>query len=76
MWHEVLTQTGKTLWRELGEEALKKAVSTAVGEGIKAVIDVWKARKIAENAAGPRGATGPGTPSASPPPPADPGPTA
>ncbi|MBA2662360.1 MAG: hypothetical protein H0U74_08690 [Bradymonadaceae bacterium] len=38
----------KSLWKELGEEAAKKAVGTFVGEGIKAVLDIWKARHIKE----------------------------
>lgn len=36
------------LWKELGDLAIKKAVTTFVGEGIKAVVDIWKTRHIKE----------------------------
>lgn len=45
---ELAKQAGKTLWQEIGEDALKKGVGTVVAEGIKAVIDIWKQRKLKE----------------------------
>lgn len=45
---ELVKQAGKTLWQEIGEDALKKGVGTVVAEGIKAVIDVIKQRKLKE----------------------------
>jgi len=45
---ELVKQAGKTLWQEIGEDALKKGVGTVIAEGIKAVIDVIKQRKLKE----------------------------
>ena len=42
MIEKLAKDSGDSLWREIGEDAIKKAVSTFVGEGVKAVIDVWK----------------------------------
>lgn len=45
---EIAGETGKNLWKEIGEDALKKAVSTFVGEGVKAMVDLWKTRRVKE----------------------------
>lgn len=45
---EIVKKSGDSLWKELGEEAVKKAVSTFVGEGIKAVVEIWKERHMKE----------------------------
>ncbi|MFU8807312.1 MAG: hypothetical protein ACNA8W_26115, partial [Bradymonadaceae bacterium] len=46
MIEEIAREAGKSLWKDVGEDALKKAVGTIVSEGIKAVIDVWKQRRL------------------------------
>ena len=46
MWNEILTETGKSLWKEIGRDALKKGVSTVVVETIRAGIDIVKRKKI------------------------------
>ena len=46
MWNEVLQEASKSLWRELGRTASKKAVETLVGEGIKAAIDLARRRAL------------------------------
>ena len=33
-----------SLWKDIGESAIKKAVSTFVEEGVKAVVELWKER--------------------------------
>jgi hypothetical protein len=48
MIQELARQAGKSLWKDIGEDALKKAVGTAVSEGVKAVIDIWKQRRLKE----------------------------
>jgi len=46
MWHEIAIESGKSLWREVGEEVLKKGASTLVTEGTKAFWDIVKRRRI------------------------------
>ncbi len=46
MWRELAEEGGDSLLKELGEEAIKKAVSTFVVEGVKAVIGIWKEQKM------------------------------
>ncbi len=48
MFEVLARELSKSIWKELGEEAAKKAVGTFVGEGIKVVFDVWKARQLKE----------------------------
>ncbi len=43
-----IIQSGDSLWRKLGEEAAKTAVSTFVEEGIKASVELWKTRHMKE----------------------------
>ncbi len=43
-----MIQSSDSLWRKLGEEAAKTAVSTFVEEGIKASIELWKTRHMKE----------------------------
>lgn len=45
---EIARKSGDSLWREVGERAVKKAVSTFVSEGIKAVVEIWKERHMKE----------------------------
>lgn len=35
-----------SLWKELGEEAVKTAVNTLVEEGIEAGVEIWKKRRL------------------------------
>ncbi len=48
MIEELATKSGDSLWKEIGEKAVKKAVTTFVGEGIKAVVEIWKERHMKE----------------------------
>lgn len=48
MFEVLARELSKSIWKELGEEAAKKAIGAFIGEGIKAVFDVWKARQIKE----------------------------
>lgn len=45
---KIARESADSLWREVGEEAVKKAVSTFIGEGIKAVVEIWKDRYMQE----------------------------
>lgn len=45
---DIARKSGSSLWKEVGEKAVKKAVSTFVGEGIKAVVEIWKERHMKE----------------------------
>ncbi len=48
MFEILARELSKSIWKELGEEAAKKAIGSFIGEGIKAAFDVWKARQIKE----------------------------
>ncbi len=48
MMEEIAKKSGESLWKEVGEKAIKKAVTTFVGEGIKAVVEIWKERHMKE----------------------------
>ena len=48
MIEELARKSGDSLWKEIGERAVKKAVPTFVGEGIKAVVEIWKERHMKE----------------------------
>ncbi len=48
MFEVLARELSKSIWKELGEEAAKKAVGAFIGEGVKAIFDVWKARQIKE----------------------------
>lgn len=48
MMEEIAKKSGESLWKEVGEKAVKKAVTTFVGEGIKAVVEIWKERHMKE----------------------------
>lgn len=46
MWHEILSEGSKSLWREIGVDMLRKGAATLVVEGVKAGVDVFKQRRI------------------------------
>jgi len=39
-------EAGKSIWKEIGQDMLKKGASTAAVEGVKSVIEVFKKRKM------------------------------
>lgn len=49
MWHEIAVETGKSLWREVGEDVVKKGAAAVVVEGTKALLDIWKRRRIRQD---------------------------
>lgn len=48
MLDKILEKGAQSLWKNLGEKALEKAVTTFVEHGVKAVIDVCKDRYMEE----------------------------
>jgi hypothetical protein len=46
MYEEIMKEASKSIWKDLGERAARKAVETLVGEGIKATIDVIRRRVV------------------------------
>lgn len=46
MWQEIAAETGKSLWREVGEDVVKKGAAAVVVEATKAIVDVMKRRRI------------------------------
>ena len=48
---DVVKESSKSLWKKIGEKALTKAVTTLVGEVIKAAVDIKKRAKLREDKA-------------------------
>ena len=48
---EVVKESSESLWKKLGEKALTKAVTTLVGEIVKAGVDIKKRQKLREDKA-------------------------
>lgn len=42
----MMEEITKSVWREVGKDALKRGVSTLVGESVKAVIEIVKKRQL------------------------------
>ena len=43
---KIAEEISKSIWKEVGEDAFKRAVTTLVGESVKAVIEVVKKRQL------------------------------
>lgn len=46
MWREIMQEGGKSLWREIGVDMLRKGAATLVIEGVKAGVDLFKQRRL------------------------------
>lgn len=44
MFEQLARNSSDSLWKDIGERAIKTAVSTFVEEGVKAVVELWKER--------------------------------
>lgn len=46
MWSKIATEASKNIWKEIGQDMLKKGAATVAVEGVKSVIEVYKKRKM------------------------------
>lgn len=46
MWRALMEDGGKSLWREIGVDMLRKGAATLVIEGVKAGVDLFKQRRL------------------------------
>jgi hypothetical protein len=43
---KLLEKAGKSFWRELGEEAVKKLVAAVAAESVRASVELWKHERM------------------------------
>ena len=48
MMDRLTSKANDPLWKQVGQEAVKQAVSTFVEEGVKAMVSLWKSRHMKE----------------------------